>query len=59
LANRKGYEGAKQELDNFLDELASTHNGKAIKTSLKFLNNDGSIREDGIKRILEKASKKR
>ena len=59
LANRKGYEGAKQELDNFLDELASTHNGKAIKTSLKFLNNDGSIREDGIKRILEKASKKK
>lgn len=42
-----------------MDELANTYNGKAIKPSLKFLNNDGTIREDGLKRILEKASKKK
>lgn len=52
------YDEAKVEYDNYLDGMADKIGGKPIKTSIKMRTPDGTIREDGIDRILEKQDSK-
>ena len=52
--NKNSFESAKIELDWFMDTLANQFNWKAIKTPLKFLNADWSIRVAGIERMFQK-----
>ena len=58
MDNVNRYKEAKVEYDNFLDGMANDLDGTALKPSLKIENPDGSLREDGISRILEKAADK-
>lgn len=56
--NQQKYKDAKIEYDEFLDGMAKDLDGVALKPSLKIYNPDGTLREDGIKRVLEKAADK-
>jgi hypothetical protein len=56
--NYQKYKDAKIEYDEFLDGMANDLDGVALKPSLKIENADGTLREDGISRVLEKAADK-
>lgn len=56
--NLEKYKAAKVEYDEFLDGMASDIWGTPLKPDLKIMNADWSLREWGIKRVLEKASEK-
>lgn len=58
IRNIGRYDEAKKEFDVDLKKRAKELNGREVTTSIKMRNMDDSLREGGIKRIMEKQEKK-
>jgi hypothetical protein len=58
IRNIGRYDEAKKEFDVDLKKRAKELDGREVTTSIKMRNMDDSLREGGIKRIMEKQEKK-